>query len=83
MDAEPVLVLLPPCLPLALGRKVAGKLFFLYQTGGADVFSCPNLAAKRAAEFQRDYPILEILTAVVCCLCPMHFPSSIFVIVRG
>lgn len=81
MDARPVLVLLLPCLPLASGRNAAGKLS-LHETESADVFSCPNLTARCAAEFQRHYPILEILTAV-CCLCPTRFLSSVFVIVHG
>lgn len=72
MDAEPVLVLLLPCLPLASGRNAAGKLFFLHQTERADVFACPNLTARCAAK-ALPHPRN---TAVVCCLCPTHFPSS-------
>lgn len=49
----------------------------------ADVFSCPNLTARCAAEFERYHPILEILTGVACCLYPAWFPSGIFVIVCG
>lgn len=75
MDAEPVLVLLLRCLPLASGRNAAGKLFFLHQTERADVFACPNLTARCAAEFQRHYPILEILLSFAACVL-RTFPAA-------
>lgn len=34
MDAEMVLVLLPPCLPLASGRNAAGELVFSIRQKG-------------------------------------------------
>lgn len=59
-----------PCLG-GNGRQVV----FLHQAEGVDVFSCPNLTARCAAQFDRRYPSLKILTAVTC-WCALLFPAA-------
>lgn len=48
------------------GQERGRQLVILHQAEGVDVFSCPDLSTRCAAQFDKHCHRLEILTAVTC-----------------